>query len=342
MNEPAREIVVPPERVERSGRQLSEMAEPSSLIEAIQRAATDPRTDLDKMERLIVMVERQQDRQRAEEERIRREAAENAYNSAMVKAQAKMRPIAADANNTQTQSKYASYAQIDSHLRPIYSEFGFALSFGELPIEKPEYVRVFCDVFHEAGHTKRYTTDMPSDGKGARGGDVMTKTHAVGSAKSYGKRYLVKDIFNVAIGEEDDDGNGASAEILVGPGQLAALEKAITESGLNRQALLDYLCMKSPDQVLACNFDTVMERIAEKSRRVKGENAVTDIAHRMKQAMLLDLPELAISDTVKEMNRELNADQASFQAAWTQLTAGERKSWKGWCEWKPKEARGGY
>lgn len=35
----------------------------------------------------------------------------------------------------------------------------------------------------------------------------MTKTHAVGAGLSYGMRYLLKMIFNVAIGEDDRDGN---------------------------------------------------------------------------------------------------------------------------------------
>ena len=32
-------------------------------------------------------------------------------------------------------------------------------------------------------------------------------THATGSAVSYGQRYLLKMIFNVAVGEDDRDGN---------------------------------------------------------------------------------------------------------------------------------------
>jgi hypothetical protein len=63
---------------------------------------------------------------------------------------------------------------------------------------------------HLGGHVKPYQVDMPADGKGAKGGDVMTKTHATGSALSYGMRYLLKLIFNVAVGEDDDDGNHAS------------------------------------------------------------------------------------------------------------------------------------
>ena len=62
-------------------------------------------------------------------------------------------------------------------------------------------------VSHVGGHTRRYEAAMPADGKGAKGGDVMTKTHAFGAATSYGMRYLLKMIFNVAIGEYDLDGN---------------------------------------------------------------------------------------------------------------------------------------
>ena len=73
-------------------------------------------------------------------------------------------------------------------------------------------VRVLCYV-SRGGHTRTYQIDMPADGKGAKGGDVMTKTHATGAAASYGMRYLLKMIFNVAVGESDDDGNAASKGI---------------------------------------------------------------------------------------------------------------------------------
>jgi hypothetical protein len=58
---------------------------------------------------------------------------------------------------------------------------------------------------------------MPADGKGAKGGDVMTKTHATGAAMSYGMRYLLKMIFNVAIGEDDKDGNAPEQRTATAP-----------------------------------------------------------------------------------------------------------------------------
>lgn len=161
-----------------------------------ERLARDPSVDVDKLERLMQMHERATAR-RAEEQ----------FNAAMSQAQTKMRPIAADAENPQTKSKYASYAQIDRALRPIYTEHGFGLSFDTGDGAAAQWVRVLCHVTHAGGFMRTYHVDMPADGKGAKGGDVMTITHAVGAAMSYGMRYLLKMIFNVAVGAEDVDGN---------------------------------------------------------------------------------------------------------------------------------------
>ena len=163
-----------------------------------ERLARDPNASVEKIERLMALWERGEAKK-----------AEAAFNAAMSEAQGKMRPIAADASNPQTHSRYASYAALDRALRPIYTEYGFGLSFdtGEAP--GADVVRVLCYVTHVAGHSRTYRADMPADGKGAKGGDVMTKTHAVGSAMSYGMRYLLKMVWNVAVGEDDDDGNAA-------------------------------------------------------------------------------------------------------------------------------------
>jgi len=136
--------------------------------------------------------------------------AEIEFNLAMNAVQMEIGRIAPNLTNPQTRSRYASYDKLDRELRPIYTRHGFSLSFGTDPSVQPEVemVRVVCYVSHQAGHTRTYHYDMPADGKGAKGGDVMTKTHARGSAGSYGMRYLLKMIFNIAIGEDDDDGNG--------------------------------------------------------------------------------------------------------------------------------------
>lgn len=170
----------------------------AALIQAISAAAANPQTDIEKMERLWAM-----------HERIVARDAEQAFNESMGAAQGDMGRISADATNKQTHSKYATYGQLDRHVRPVYTAHGFSLSFDTADGAPEGCLRVLAYVSHKAGHTRTYRADVPSDGKGAKGGDVMTKTHATGSAMSYGMRYLLKMIFNIAIGEDDDDGNAA-------------------------------------------------------------------------------------------------------------------------------------
>lgn len=175
-------------------------AEQASMLAVIQRAASDPSVDMDKLERLLAL----RDRMEAKE-------AESRFNGAMSRVQSSMGRISADATNPQTRSNYATYGKLDKALRPIYTREGLSLSFDTEPAPDG-YVGMVCYVSHTGGHTRTYKAQVPSDGKGAKGNDVMTKTHAFGSGTSYGMRYLLKMIFNVAIGEEDDDGNGSTQD----------------------------------------------------------------------------------------------------------------------------------
>lgn len=226
----------------------------SALMLLIQRAATDPGFDVTKMEKLLEMHERVGARQ-----------AEAAFNAAMTAAQSEMGPVSADANNPQTKSKYASYAKLDRVLRPIYVKHGFALSFDEGDSPKEQHIRVLCHVSHNAGHSRTYHKDMPADGKGAKGGDVMTLTHAAGSAMSYGMRYLIKGIFNVAVGEDDNDGNGS--EPTIGPGQLASLEQLIAEVKADTPKLCRMLKVNTLSDIRVGAFETVKAIIEAKRKQ---------------------------------------------------------------------------
>jgi hypothetical protein len=229
-------------------------SETSSVLSMIERAARDPNVDLDKMERLM---------------RMRRdmlaEEAERAFNLAMRAAQAEMRPIAANEINTQTRSKYATYDQLDRVLRPIYTKHGFSMSFDEADSPKPEHIRVVCYVAHDAGHTRTYRKDMPADGKGAKGGDVMTKTHAAGSAASYGARYLMKGIWNVAIGEDDKDGN--SPPEAISPDQLATLREKLDATGSDVRRFCEAYRIEALPDMPASRFSDAMAKLKQKEAR---------------------------------------------------------------------------
>ncbi len=170
----------------------------SGMFALISRAASDPNVDVDKFMRLKQMLDEDEARK-----------AERAFNDALSDCQSEIGTVGVNKTNAQTRSQYATYDKLDRVVRPVYTRHGFALSFDTASAKKDEDIRVLCYVSHKSGHKRTYSVDMPADGKGAKGGDVMTKTHAAGSAMSYGQRYLLKLIFNVATGEHDDDGNAA-------------------------------------------------------------------------------------------------------------------------------------
>lgn len=228
-------------------------SEADALISLIDRAARDPAVDIDKFRCFMEM-----------RKAIQAENNEKSFNAAMRAAQAEMRPISADAVNPQTRSKYASYAKLDRELRPIYTRHGFSLSFDEADSPKPDHIRVVCYVSHDAGFTRTYHKDMPADGKGAKGGDVMTKTHAAGAASSYGARYLLKGIFNIAVGDDDDDGNyGATAET-ISQEQLESLIELADDVGADKAAFCKYFKVPSLSAIASKDYARAVAALNKK------------------------------------------------------------------------------
>jgi hypothetical protein len=174
-----------------------ELATRSVTPMELLQSAVGQGAGIDTIERLAKLASEMEDRRAAIE-----------FDEALNRCQAKMKRIGADMTNPQTHSKYASYAALDRAIRPEYTPEGFSISFGEAEGSTADYI-VMLAYLSRGGHTRTYRKGMPIDTKGPKGNDVMTKTHAAGSAGSYAKRYLLKDIFNLAVGEDDDDGNGA-------------------------------------------------------------------------------------------------------------------------------------
>jgi hypothetical protein len=75
-----------------------------NLLPMIERLAKDEQFDPTRTERLLDMLERERERQ-----------LKLAFTEAMARAQAEMQPVIKDANNQQTRSKFASFA--DRHDR---------------------------------------------------------------------------------------------------------------------------------------------------------------------------------------------------------------------------------
>lgn len=234
--------------------------ETAAIFQIIERAARDQTVDIDKMKELMAM-----------RNAMKAEDAELAYDRAMAAAQEEMQPVRADANNPQTKSRYASYAALDAAIRPIYTKHGFSVSFDTGEGAAENFVRVVAKVAHSGGHRERPKLDMPADSKGAKGGDVMTKTHATGSAIQYGRRYLLGMIFNLAVSKEDD-GNGASAkpQATINEEQQMEIRDLISASAVDEGQFLALGKVERIADILAVDYSDAVrilrQRIAKRGQ----------------------------------------------------------------------------
>jgi hypothetical protein len=161
--------------------------------------------------------------------------AEKAFNVSMRAAQAEIKPVVRDAENSHTRSRYALLETIDTRIRPIYTGRGFSLSFNSGAPRGEGTVRILCDVRHDAGHTKTYELEGGLDMAGARGASNKTTIQALGSSVSYLRRYLTCMIFNVTLANEDNDGAGnRSLPTFITQEQADDVASMLSEVGLTR------------------------------------------------------------------------------------------------------------
>lgn len=168
----------------------------ASLMEVISRAASDPNTDVDKLERLMSMYERITDRQ-----------AKSAFSAALAEMQPKL-PVITEKGRIIIKEKgtdkviqstgYALWEDINEAIRPPLQEHGFALSFR---IGKDaDRVVVTGVLSHREGHSEETTLSLPLDTTGSK-----NNVQSIGSSVSYGKRYTASALLNITSRGEDDD-----------------------------------------------------------------------------------------------------------------------------------------
>jgi len=155
------------------------------------------------------------------QERWEANEARKAFYDGMSHAQAEMPTVAEDKFNDQTKSRYSSYKALAAACKPVYTRHGLSLIFYETDCPKDGHIRVNVDVVHRMGHKETYHTDIPDDVTGIAGKRNKTDTHGKGSSFSYGRAYLMKLVFNLPTGD-DDDGNAAGSQ----PVELISEENA--------------------------------------------------------------------------------------------------------------------
>lgn len=164
------------------------------MVSMIERIATDPQADIDKLERMIAMKERHDAAN-----------AKAVADMAFAKASAEFPEIPLNGKNNHNGQKYALLKDIIGKTRPVLARHGFSLSFSTQITDKD--VIVTAELAHEAGHTRTNSLPLPRDTGAGR-----NAVQAVGSTQTYGQRYTAQAILGLSLGEDTEDDGGAGPE----------------------------------------------------------------------------------------------------------------------------------
>lgn len=197
------------------------VSETAAILSVIERAASNPDVDLDKLERLLEM-----------RERVEAQQAQKAYFSGM----AEMRPVLPSIKKEGVIDigrgkpiSFAKWEDINDAIVPVLGSYGFSIFFKTDVLEGK--VKVTCKVAHEAGHSEETSLTLPADTSGSK-----NAVQSIGSSVSYGKRYTAAALLNLTSRDngpdKDDDGmaGGGTGELeFVSSEQVKTLKDLIAK-----------------------------------------------------------------------------------------------------------------
>lgn len=233
--------------------QAVQVSESAAMLQVIQKAASDPSCDIEKLERLLAM-----------KERMDAKNAEQSFNAAMAAMQCDIPTVGEGAQNTHTKNTYATLDDINVVLKPIMQRHGFAITFKV--DHQSSGISVTGILMHSAGHREQTTLLLPVDVGAGR-----NAVQAVGSSTTYGKRYVMCALLNITTGDaRDDDGQGSAPAPLVTAVQAKQLDTLLARCSERAQSAFENL-HGSADQVTKSDFDRVLAMLQKSASQAAKE-----------------------------------------------------------------------
>jgi hypothetical protein len=90
---------------------------------------------------------------------------------------------------------------------------------------------------------------------------------AIASAVSYLERYTLLAATGLAVKGMDNDGRTNETRETLSAEQIANIEALISEVGADKRRFFNYCKVSSLEQILACNYSTVVKMLEAKRAR---------------------------------------------------------------------------
>jgi len=235
------------ELIQRQDQALAAQAESATVLQVIQKAASDPSCDIEKLERLMAMHERMQALN-----------AQSSFNAAMAEMQCEL-PSIAERGKGHGTVRYATLEDINDVIKPIMQKHGFAVSF------KVEHAQAGISVtgilMHRQGHREQTTMLLPTDTSGSK-----NAVQAVGSSTSYGKRYVLCALLNISTRGEDDDGYAATPVASITGQQAKSIRTMMEKCKPETQA--GFISIHGePEDIEKASYDKALAQLTKAYRR---------------------------------------------------------------------------
>jgi hypothetical protein len=243
--------------------QTTEKSDDQRFIQELRAIALDPNTDVERMKGILDI-----------QERLMTKQAESLFNQAYMRLQEKLPRIKKDGSVEYKNKKtselekafdFAKWESIDSIIRPLLKEEGFALSFTSKERAAGGGAIITGVLMHVAGHTMEASMPLPLDSSGGKG-DLQ----GMGSTLSYGKRYCTIQLLNLVFEGDDDDGVRGQMRFItdVHAKQIDAL---IEETKTNRVGFLqNYFGVVDTANILLKDKDRAINLLRGKLAKLQG------------------------------------------------------------------------
>lgn len=212
--------------------------EPKNLYAAIIAAASNPAVDVDKMEKLVDLQIRIEERE-----------AEKAFIAAFNALQFELPTITRDGlidhgegttarGNQRMKARYSTYPNLMGVCRPLLKKHGFTFNNVIEPSTDGTKSDVVGYLQHIAGHKMKSHFPLTPDDTGRK-----NSQQARGSGGSYGKRYnliFLLDIVSELPQDQDNDGHSRKQpDPLISPAEVQELAIALEDAGVDAEVFCE-------------------------------------------------------------------------------------------------------
>lgn len=247
-------------------------AQDAPMVAMIERIAMDPNIPIDRLEKMLAMKERMEDRSREMEREDRIEAARRDWLSAFSAVQAEIGPIFRANDNKHTKSKYADLADIERVVTPILTKHGFSTTSAPIHCDLAGHIRMQLTIGHTGGHEKVYEDDFPLDNTGSGGTVNKTAIQAKGSTQTYARRYLKASALDLAF-FDDKDGNAPKENSgPISENQVIALREKIESVEADIQRFCARWNVEALKDFPSAKFNEAMTSLDRYASQKKGQN----------------------------------------------------------------------